>query len=188
MRLIIATIVITVCLSLHTGPVRADLAEGQIFPNLNFSGTISAADRAYLGLTKPGPFSLKDIQAPYVLVEIFSDSCPHCILAAPGVNRLFRLIEGKPKLRGKDGRPAVLKMLGVGFYSKPEAMEVWRTKYNVSFPLIPDPQAVVGKALDIPGTPTYVLLDQQGRVLFVQPGELGSPRRFLQKVLSHLEF
>lgn len=188
MRLFIAAICLTLGLALHPSPVRADLAVGQFFPNLTFSGALSGADRAYLGLTRPGPFSLKDIQAQYVLVEIFSDSCPHCILAAPEVNRLFRLIKGNPRLWGKDGRPAVLKMLGVGFYGKAAAMEVWRIKYEVPFPLIPDPRAELGKALDIPGTPTYVVLDQQGRVIFVQAGEIGNPQQFLQKILPHLNF
>jgi thiol-disulfide isomerase/thioredoxin len=187
MRLAIAAICLTIGLALQPSPVWADLPAGQHFPNLTFSGALSAADRAYLGLTRPGPFSLKDIQAQYVLVEIFSDSCPHCILAAPEVNRLFRLIEGNPKLRGKDGQPAVLKMMAVGFYGKAAAMEVWRIKYEVPFPLIPDPQAEVGKALDIPGTPTYVLLDLQGRVLFVQAGEMGSPQEFLRKIMASLE-
>ena len=105
MRLIFATICLILCLASQIAPARADLAVGQRFADLTFSGTLSAADRAYLGLTRPGPFTLKDIQARYVLLEIFSDSCPHCMLAAPGVNRLFRLIEGNPKLRGGDGQP-----------------------------------------------------------------------------------
>jgi hypothetical protein len=120
-------------------------------------------------------------------MEIFSDSCPHCILAAPDVNRLFRLIEGNPRLREGGGR-AVLKMMGVGFYSKRAAMEVWRIRHDVAFPLIPDPKALVGKALDIPGTPTYVVLDRAGTVVFMHAGEFGSPRKFLHKILSHLNF
>ena len=56
-------------------------------------------------------------------------------------------------------------------------MEVWRIKHEVPFPLIPDPRAAVGKALDIPGTPTYVVLDRQGRGGFrARPGRLGSPQ------------
>ena len=109
------------------------------------------------------------------------------MLAAPGVNRLYRLIAGNRRLRGVDGEP-LLKMLGVGFYGRPGAMEVWRIKHDVPFPLIPDPQALVGKALDIPGTPTYVVLDRQGTVLFVQAGEIGSPPHFLQKILSRLDY
>jgi hypothetical protein len=42
--------------------------------------------------------------------------------------------------------------------------------------------------LDIPGTPTYVVLDRQGQVVFVHAGEIGSPEQFLRKILSHLEF
>jgi len=38
--------------------------------NLKFSGTLSAADQKYLGLEKPGPFTLQDIKAPYILLEI----------------------------------------------------------------------------------------------------------------------
>lgn len=183
MRLAVATCIIAICLILDIVPVRADLAVGQRFAALTFSGTLAAEDRAYLGLTRPGPFTLKDIQARYVLLEIFSDSCPHCMLAAPGVNQLFRLINRNPGLRGGDGQPATLKMLGVGFYGTPSQMEVWRIKHDVPFPLIPDPQAQVGKALDIPGVPTYVVLDRQGRVVFLQAGEMGSPQNFLRKII-----
>jgi hypothetical protein len=38
--------------------------------NLKFSGTLSDADQKYLGLEKPGAFTLQDIKAPYVLIEI----------------------------------------------------------------------------------------------------------------------
>jgi thiol-disulfide isomerase/thioredoxin len=187
MRLVIAAICLTLYLAFQPFPARADLEMGQRFPDLTFSGALSAADRTYLGLIRSGPFTLKDIQAKYLLVEIFSDTCPHCILAAPEVNRLYRLIENNPRLRGGDGQPAVLKMMGVGFYCKQAAMEVWRIKYDVPFPLLPDPQALVGKALDIPGVPTYVLLDRQGRVVFVHAGEIGNPVKFLRRILSRLD-
>ncbi len=187
MRLSIATICLALSLAWQPPAAQADLQVGQRFPDLTFSGALTAADREYLGLIRPGPFTLQDIQARYVLIEIFSDTCPHCILAAPQVNRLFQLIAENPQLRGRDGRPAVLKMMGVGFYGKRAAMEVWRIKHDVDFPLIPDPQAAIGKALDIPGTPTYVVLDREGRVVFVHAGEIGSPRQFLRKILSRLQ-
>jgi hypothetical protein len=38
--------------------------------NLKFSGTLSKGDRDYLGLEKPGAFTLQDIKAPYILIEI----------------------------------------------------------------------------------------------------------------------
>ncbi len=175
-------------LFLPISPSQADLQVGQRFENLTFSTPLTAADRDYLGLERPGEFTLKDIQAQYILLEIFSDSCPHCIVAAPAVNRLFRLIDSNPRLKGSGGKPAVLKMMGVGFYGRRAALEVWRIKHDVVFPLIPDPKAQVGQALDIPGTPTYVVLDREGRVVFMQAGEMGNPRRFLRKIVTSLEF
>ena len=38
--------------------------------NLKFSGPVSGVDQKYLGLKTAGKFSLQDIQAPYVLLEI----------------------------------------------------------------------------------------------------------------------
>ncbi len=38
--------------------------------NLKFSGALSVADRNYLGLEKAGAFTLQDIKAPYILIEI----------------------------------------------------------------------------------------------------------------------
>ena len=46
----------------------------------------------------------------------------------------------------------------------------------------------VGQALDLPGTPTIVVLNRQGQVVFVQAGEIGSPEKFLRQVLTRLEF
>ena len=176
-------LLLALCVPFYPAPARADLAVGQRFPQLRFSGAMSAADRVYLGLKRTGEFTLADIKAPYVLIEIFSDTCPHCMLQAPVANHIFRLMEQDPKFEG-----APLKMMGVGFYGTAAAMEKWKAKYQVPFPLIPDPLAQVGKALDIPGTPTYVVLDKQGRVIYVFAGEIDSPKKFLREVLARLKF
>jgi len=162
-------------------PARAELAVGQRVAHLTFSGALSPEDRAYLVLSRTGEFTLEDIKAQYVLIEIFSDTCPHCMMQAPVANHVFRLMEQDQRLRG-----GVMKMLGVGYYGTAAAMAKWRVKYQVPFPLLPDPKAQVGQALDIPGTPTYVVLDKQGRVRFVFAGEIDNPRKFLTEVRAHL--
>ena len=40
--------------------------------NVAFSAPITPEGATYLGLAKVGPFTLKDIKAPYVLVESFN--------------------------------------------------------------------------------------------------------------------
>src|SRR5208282_3390955 len=93
---------IFICLSLWISSqakvARAELRVGQRFSSLTFSGTISDADRLYLGLARPGEFTLMNIQARYLLVQIFSDACPDCTAQAPVVSRLFHELAANPKL------------------------------------------------------------------------------------------
>jgi peroxiredoxin len=176
---------IFICLSLWISSQAkvawAELRVGQRFSSLTFSGTISDADRLYLGLARPGEFILNDIRVRYLLVQIFSDACPHCTAQAPVVNRLFHELSANPKLN--DG---TLKMMGVGYYGTPATMERWRGKYGAPFPLIPDPKGQVFRTLDIPGTPTYVVLDSRGTVVYLFYGEIANPRRFMRELLAHL--
>jgi hypothetical protein len=48
---------------------QAATSQAQI-ANLRFSGPVSLAGQKYLGLKTSGSFSLQDIQAPYVLIEL----------------------------------------------------------------------------------------------------------------------
>ena len=47
-------------------------AVGHNAGNVAFSAPVTPEGAAYLGLAKPGPFTLKDIKADYVLVESFN--------------------------------------------------------------------------------------------------------------------
>jgi peroxiredoxin len=174
------------CLSLWI-PSQAKLAwggeigVGQRFGSLTFSGTIDDADRLYLGLTRPGAFILNDIRARYLLIQFFSDACPHCTAQAPVVKRLFHELSANPKLN--DG---TLKMVGVGYYGTPATMERWRGKYGAPFPLIPDLQGRLFKTMEIPGTPTYVVLDSQGTVVYLFVGEIENIHKFMHDLEAHL--
>jgi protein-disulfide isomerase len=44
------------------------------------------AEKTYLGLTKSGEFSVRDIDADVVIIEVFSMYCPICQGEAPKVN------------------------------------------------------------------------------------------------------
>ncbi|MCK9376159.1 MAG: hypothetical protein M0P73_08420 [Syntrophobacterales bacterium] len=51
------------------GSVSAAKTSNKI-SNLKFSGPVAETDRKYLGLKGGGNFTLQDIKAPYVLIEI----------------------------------------------------------------------------------------------------------------------
>ncbi|MGA7564220.1 MAG: TlpA disulfide reductase family protein [Desulfobaccales bacterium] len=178
-------LVISICLSLWIpSQARVAWAEpqvGQRFGALTFSGTISDADRSYLGLTRPGAFTLDNVHARYLLIQVFSDACPHCTAQAPVVKRLFQEISANPELNG-----GTLKMVGLGYYGTPALMERWREKYGAPFPLIPDTKGQIFRTMGIPGTPTYVVLDSQGTVVYVSVGEIDNTRSFIRELLAHL--
>jgi hypothetical protein len=66
------------CLALifffHAISLGADVEPkvGQALGNVKFPKPMSDEDAKYLGLEKAGEFTLKDIKAPYVLVESFN--------------------------------------------------------------------------------------------------------------------
>jgi hypothetical protein len=68
-RTALMTLVGCLAITLAVGS-RSSAAPPQKIANLKFSGTLSEADQQYLGLEKPGAFTLQDIKAPYVLLEI----------------------------------------------------------------------------------------------------------------------
>jgi hypothetical protein len=55
---------------LAMGSLSAAAPPQEKVANLKFSATLSEADQKYLGLEKPGAFTLQDIKAPYVLLLI----------------------------------------------------------------------------------------------------------------------
>ncbi len=59
-------------LLLFTAAAKAQPKVGDMVGNLKFGKPMSEADVKYLGLNKMGPFTLKDIKAKYVLVDVFS--------------------------------------------------------------------------------------------------------------------
>jgi peroxiredoxin len=157
----------------------APLQVGSQFGNLKFSKTISEADRTYLGLKKPGEFTLQDIPANYVLIEILNSNCPHCIEQAAALNRLYRLVEGS-ELKDR------LKFIGV--VSNPEAaVNKWRTAYKVPFALVPDPEWEMAGTLNITGTPTTVVVDKGGKVIILHDGPFSDADKAFNQLKSRLK-
>jgi peroxiredoxin len=148
--------------------------------NLKFSGTLSDADRQYLGLEKPGPFTLKDINAPYVLIELMRTTCPHCIAQAPAMNRLSHLVANSP-LKDK------VKLISVGQTDDASALKQFKAAHKVPFPLVPDSGCEIGTAFHIAGTPTTVLVNKHGTVLWVEEGSFVNAEQVLQKIKAKVK-
>lgn len=175
-------LVLGTCLALllacHSAALAAEKEPvvGHNAGNVAFSATITPEDQAYLGLAKAGDFTLKDITAPFVLVESFNTTCPHCMHQAPILNKLFDLVQQDAKLKGN------LKFISAGQGNDETAVKMWKAFHKVPFPVIPDKDSKLGKALNFTPYPVSVVLDKSGKVLWVHIGTFESADEALKEI------
>jgi peroxiredoxin len=157
-------------------------AKGDPMPALTLPVPKSPDEKAYLGLTGDGTFKLSQIKAQVVIIEIFSMYCPFCQVEAPTVNELYRLIEENPELKGK------IKLLGLGAGNSIFEVNVFKNKYQIPFPLLPDQDFTFHKALGEVRTPYFIALkfkkDRSPQVIFSELGTIHGARPFLEKIIS----
>ena len=115
---------------------------GQVVGPVKFKAPITEDGAKYLGLAKADAFTLADVKAPYLLVEQFNTSCPHCIAQAPVMNALFAKVQADAQLKNK------LKFLGAGQGNEVPQLKMWQGFHKVPFALVPDPDNSFGKALN----------------------------------------
>lgn len=138
---------------------------------LEFSAPESRHERAYLGLSTNDTFRLSQIKTQLLLVEIFNMYCPICQGEAPKVNELHGLIQKDPVLKAK------VRFIGIGIGNTPFEVDVFRKKFGVSFPLVPDESFSTEKiSKERIRTPTFLILDLRDaggpKVIGVQVGRI----------------
>jgi thiol-disulfide isomerase/thioredoxin len=137
------------------------------------------ADRNYLGLSGWGKtFKMADIKANLVLIEILSMYCPFCQKEAPIVNQLYEAIEKDPAAKGK------IKIIGIGAGNSVYEVDVFRKRYNVPFPVFPDPDYDIHKKCGEVRTPFFIAvrLNANGTqdVTYARLGGFGEIPAFLE--------
>ena len=147
---------------------------GDSFPEIPMQIPEDPKERAYLGLTEGKTFTLKQVKADLVLVEILSVYCPSCQLQAPIYNKLFNLIENDPKTKGR------IKIIGIAAGNGNLEVKDFRDKRNVLFPILPDPFFEMHRAIGGSRTPfsIYVRQDPSGHAGVVTGTHLGLNRNY----------
>ena len=160
------------------GPAQKD----KPLPDISLFIPENPDQRSYLGLSGTGNFKIPQIKSEIVIVEIFSMYCPYCQREAPEVNRLYGLIQQKPKLKDK------IKLIGIGVGNSSFEVEIFRTKYEVPFPLFPDEDFSIHKCLGEVRTPYFIgiKIDKNGnhKVFYSELGGLKGADQFLELMLK----
>lgn len=157
-------------------------AKGGVLPNMEITVPQNAIDKKYLGLEGSGIFTIPEIKATIVIVEIFSMYCPYCQKEAPEVNRLYSIIEGNPYLKDK------IKLIGIGAGNSSFEVGIYKKKYNVPFPLFPDEDFTIHKCIGEVRTPYFlgvkINTDGTHRVFYSQLGKFKGAESFLELILK----
>lgn len=154
---------------------------GSTLPALKLVKPADAGDLKYLGLSGGGTFSVDDVRAQAVIIQIFSMYCPYCQKDAPNVNRLFSLIENNPNLKGK------IKIIGIGAGNTSFEVATFKKKYQIEFALVPDGDFKIHKIIGEVRTPYFIVLKMSGpkkpEVVFSKLGAHESINNFLNDVI-----
>ena len=161
---------------------NAPPVKGDVLPNMKITVPQNAIDRSYLGLERSGTFTIPQIKATIVIVEIFSMYCPYCQKEAPEINRLYSIIQGNPNLKDK------VKLIGIGAGNSSFEVGVYKKKFNVPFPLFPDEDFSIHKCIGEVRTPYFlgVKINDDGthRIFYSQLGKFKGAELFLELMLQ----
>jgi thiol-disulfide isomerase/thioredoxin len=121
-------------------------------PNLTLKVPNNETYRDYLGLKgQPGDdFTLEDIDADVLLIQLFSMYCPFCQEEAPNVNSLYQAMLDFSQQDFK------VKIIGLGANNSDFEIDHYRNTYNVEFPLFPDQDMNMYNTLGGKGTPGFI--------------------------------
>ncbi len=158
---------------------------GGKLPDFTLGIPKEGVEKAYLGLSGSGTFTIAQIRAKTVIVEIFSMYCPYCQKEAPNVNRVYEKIEADPALRGK------IKLIGIAVGNSAFEAGVFKKKYNIPFPLFPDGDFAIHKRLGEVRTPYFIGVtihpDGSHRVVHSRLGAFESVEKFLDEIVKASE-
>jgi len=136
--------------------------------NYKFGKPMSDEDAKYLGLEKAGEFTVKDVKAPYLLVEQFSTTCIYCNSQAGVISTIFSRVQQDSALKNKVKFAA--EMQG----DAADKVKAWKDQRKIAFPLIPDPESTLGDALNYHPYPVTFVLDKNGKIVYLMVGEMKS--------------
>jgi peroxiredoxin len=179
----IAVLAIGLCV-LYSAPLAApkELAKGDALPTMKLPVPQTPAAKSYLGLTAGESFTVSQIKAQVVIIEIFNMYCNYCQGEAPLVNELYRLINKDQKLKEK------IKMIGIGAGNTPLEVEIFRKNYQVLFPLFPDEDYSIHKAVGEVRTPFFICakrnLDGSLKVFHTTLGSFRDAAQYLKQIVT----
>jgi peroxiredoxin len=157
-------------------------AIGERLPSFELPFPHEPEAKSYLGLSGTGKFTVAQIKARVVIIQIFSMYCPVCQKEAFRVNQLYQAIQRRKDLKDK------IKMIGIGTGNTDFEVGFYREKYKVPFPLFSDEDESIYEILGELRTPYYIGVkinrDGSEEVFYSKLGQFRDTRSFLKRIVE----
>ncbi len=144
----------------------------------------SEADADYLGLGESkDSFRMDQIKAGVLVVEVFDMYCRFCQGMAPKVDEVY-------ELNLRSGFGSEVKMIGIGRMNTALEVATFKEKYKVKFPLFPDKDLSITRALRAQdeGTPYFIVIKMapgdRVEVVHTSTGAFEDPKAFHEVILE----
>lgn len=146
--------------------------QGENLPEIGLVVPDSEKDKVYLGIKGKDRFSINDIDAQLIVLEIIGVYCPVCHKQRPHLNRLFYRINKNADLSGK------VKFLGISAGATPMELVYYVKQSKVPYPILPDEKFVVHKSLGEPLTPYTMVVTKEGKIVYAHLGLIKDMNKF----------
>jgi peroxiredoxin len=183
-RVLILSVVVILSLTFHTTLFAANtsLMKGEKLPAINLPIPKNPNEKIYLGLSGDGVFKISQIKAQAVLIKIFNLYCPICQSTAGVMTEIYKQVENNPTLKGK------IKLIGIGAGNNLLEVEVFKQNHNITFPIFPDEDFTIHKALGEVKTPFFIAVKMEGgkspEIIHTHLGGLTDARAFLDLMVE----
>lgn len=154
------------------------ISKGISLPEFTINALNPAENRKYLGIEGNEPFSLSQVSAKIIVLEIFSYICTHCRKQALVLNDVYE------RIKQDKGVANGIKIIGIAAASEQSQVDKWRATFNTPFPLIPDPKQKIYTKFGRPPVPCTLFVDSNGKVLSVHFGAAEDTDAFFRELMN----
>ncbi|NDV24357.1 peroxiredoxin [Desulfovibrio sp. JC022] len=175
-------VLIILSLFVSSAAYAAPLQSGTNFPDIRLEGKLTGEQKKYLDLKGDGPWKISDIEADYLIIEVYSMYCPHCQREAPAVNSFCNLLS-------KSKECAEVKFIGLAAGNTEFEIDFFKEKFGVEFPIFADPELEIHDEIGQPGTPHFFMLkneDGNFKIILSHEGPFESADKFIELIKDKL--
>jgi hypothetical protein len=164
LSLALLTVFIAGVLPVYGQTAATPISEGATLPSFKMNMPLNVEMLQYLGIDAGSDFTLKQIRSKLIVIEVLSALCEECHKNAPRVNKLYNIISNDSDLQTD------VKILGIAAGNDIKLVDVYKKTYKVKFPIVADPEDDINKRLGNLATPSIIVADSKGMVLYLHEG------------------